>query len=61
MELTWGTAEREAKDRKSWRKMSSCIIINGQMKEEEEDYVKMLTKNLKTMEKELYYTDNELI
>ena len=29
MELTWGTAEREAKDRRSWRKRSSCIILNG--------------------------------
>ena len=29
MELTWGTAEREAKERRSWRKRSSCIILNG--------------------------------
>ena len=29
MELTWGTAEREAKERHSWRKRSSCIILNG--------------------------------
>ncbi len=29
MELTWGTAEREAKDRISWRKRSGCIIHNG--------------------------------
>ncbi len=30
MKLTWGTAEREAKERRSWRKRSSCIILNGQ-------------------------------
>ena len=29
MELTWGTAEREAKKRHSLRKRSSCIILNG--------------------------------
>ncbi len=29
MELIWGTAEREAKERHSWRKRSSCIILNG--------------------------------
>ena len=29
MELTWGTADREAKERSSWRKRSSCIILNG--------------------------------
>ncbi len=29
MELTWGTAERKAKERHSWRKRSSCIILNG--------------------------------
>ncbi len=29
IELTWGTAEREAKERHSWRKMSICIILNG--------------------------------
>ncbi len=29
MELTWGTAEREAKDRMSWRKRNGCIILNG--------------------------------
>ncbi len=29
MELTWGTAEREAKERHSWRKRRSCIIFNG--------------------------------
>ena len=29
MELTWRTAEREAKDRHSWRKRRSCIIRNG--------------------------------
>ncbi len=29
MELTWGTAKREAKERNSWRKRSSCIILNG--------------------------------
>ncbi len=29
MELTWGTAEREAKERRSRRKRSSCIILNG--------------------------------
>ena len=28
MELTWGTAESEAKDRNSWRKRNSCIILN---------------------------------
>ena len=31
MELTWGTAEREAKERISWRKKSGCIILNGQI------------------------------
>ena len=30
MELTWGTAEKEAKERHSWRKRSSCIILNRQ-------------------------------
>ena len=29
MELTWGTAESEAKDRISWRKRNGCIILNG--------------------------------
>ncbi len=29
MELTWGMAEREAKERRSWRYRSSCIILNG--------------------------------
>ncbi len=29
MELTWGTAEREAKDIISWRKRNGCIILNG--------------------------------
>ena len=29
MELTWGTAEQEAKERHSVRKRSSCIILNG--------------------------------
>ncbi len=28
MELTWGTTERKAKERNSWRKRSSCIILN---------------------------------
>ena len=28
MELTWGTAESEAKDRKSWRKRNGCIVLN---------------------------------
>ncbi len=26
--LTWGTAEREAKDRISWEKKRDCIILN---------------------------------
>ncbi len=30
MELTWGTAKREAKDRPSWRKRNGCIIHTGQ-------------------------------
>ena len=29
MEMTWGTAESEAKDRNSWRKRNDCIILNG--------------------------------
>ncbi len=29
IELTWGTAESEAKDRISWRKRNGCIILNG--------------------------------
>ena len=29
MELTWGTAKREAKDRIAWRKRNGCIILNG--------------------------------
>ena len=29
MKLTWGTIEREAKERHSWRKRISCIILNG--------------------------------
>ena len=29
MELTWGTAESEAKDRSLWRKINGCIIPNG--------------------------------
>ncbi len=29
IDLTWGTAEREAKERRSWRKRSICIILNG--------------------------------
>ena len=28
MELSWGMAEREAKERISWRKKSGCIILN---------------------------------
>ncbi len=27
MEQTWGTAEREAKARISWRKRSGCIVL----------------------------------
>ncbi len=27
MELTWGTAERETKDRTSWRKRNRCNIL----------------------------------
>ncbi len=30
MELTWGTAEREAKEGHSWKKRSSCIILKRQ-------------------------------
>ncbi len=29
MELTWGTAESEAKDRSLWRKRNGSIIPNG--------------------------------
>ena len=29
IEPTFGTAEREAKERISWRKKSGCIILNG--------------------------------
>ena len=29
MKLTWGTAEREAKEINSLRKRSGCITING--------------------------------
>ena len=29
MEPTLGTAEREAKERISWRKRNGCIILNG--------------------------------
>ena len=29
MEPTFGTAEREAKERISWRKRNGCIILNG--------------------------------
>ncbi len=29
VELSWGTAEREAKQKNSWRKRSGCIILNG--------------------------------
>ncbi len=29
MELTWETAERDAKERHSGRKRVSCIILNG--------------------------------
>ena len=29
MELTWGTAESEAKDRLSWQKRNGCIFLNG--------------------------------
>ncbi len=29
MELTWGTAEREEKERNSWGKRSGCVILNG--------------------------------
>ena len=29
MELTWGTAESEAKDRSLWRKRNGCIIPSG--------------------------------
>ncbi len=29
LELTWGTAERETKERHLWRKRSSYIILNG--------------------------------
>ena len=28
MELTWGTAENEPKERHSWKKRDSCIILN---------------------------------
>ena len=29
MELTWGTTEREANERNSWRKRSRCIILRS--------------------------------
>ncbi len=29
IELTWETAEREAKEKNLWRKRSSCIILDG--------------------------------
>ncbi len=36
MELTWGTAEREAKERISWRKKRGCIILMIDAKKQEE-------------------------
>ena len=29
IDLTWGTAESEGKDRNSWRKRNGCIIPNA--------------------------------
>ncbi len=34
MKRTWGKSEREAKDKISWRKRNSCIILKGRIKEE---------------------------
>ena len=39
MELTWGTAESEAKDIYSWRKRNGCIILNGQTQQKKEDVI----------------------
>ena len=38
MELPWGTAEREAKERHSWRNRSNCIILNGYIKKKKNDF-----------------------
>ncbi len=40
MELAWGTAEREAKEKNSWRNMSGCIILNGQMQKKNKETAK---------------------
>ncbi len=38
MELTWGTAESEAKDRNLWRKRNGCIILNGYTQQKKKIY-----------------------
>ena len=46
MELTWGTAEREAKDRHSWRKRNGCIIHNEQNQQKKKKLIKIFAKQL---------------
>ena len=48
MELTWGTAESEAKDRLSWRKRNGCIILNGQRQQKKKKYESEATLYLVT-------------
>ncbi len=47
LELTSGTAEREAKDRISWRKKKGCIILNGQTQRKQDELNKVIHKQNK--------------
>ena len=44
MELTWGTAERVAKERISWRKRSVRIILNGLSQRKKKNHVKQVVR-----------------
>ncbi len=39
MKLAWGTDERKANERNTWRKMSGCIILIGYMQREKKTYI----------------------
>ena len=44
MELTWGTAESEAKDRNIWRKRNGCIILMGRSNKRRRYFVSSKSK-----------------
>ncbi len=42
MELTWRTADSEAKDRNSWRKRSGCLILKQQKKKKKKSWMALI-------------------